>query len=76
MSVYIASDECNEDTVIAAEEVLKLLGETVRVTKENYLDMATAVSGSGPAVSMRYLCIGWYIYVYIGWYGIYRVVWQ
>lgn len=51
MSVYIASDDCDSDTVDKAEEVLKMLGEVVRVSKENYLDMATAVSGSGPAVS-------------------------
>ena len=47
-----ATRETNEDMLIKTRLLLGSIGEQVEVKDESYLDMATAVSGSGPAVSM------------------------
>jgi pyrroline-5-carboxylate reductase len=49
MTAWVATDAVSDTGVELAELLLGALGETLRVPKETYLDMATAVSGSGPA---------------------------
>lgn len=49
MSVWSASGAVTEAQKADAKAVLGALGREVYVTGEHYLDMATAVSGSGPA---------------------------
>lgn len=49
ITVWTATDEVSEHQLQLAREILTAFGEEVQVTEEHYLDMATAVSGSGPA---------------------------
>ena len=49
ITVWIASPAVNESQKETARTVLGALGEEVNVDDENYLDMATALSGTGPA---------------------------
>lgn len=49
MSAWFASESVDADAQALAEQMLAALGETLRVPSEPYLDVATAVSGSGPA---------------------------
>ena len=49
MSAWIASGSVPESTKEGAKTLLKTLGEEIEFKDEHYLDMATAVSGSGPA---------------------------
>lgn len=49
ITVWTASPEVDEVQRAMAEQVLRALGETVYVEDEGYLDMATALSGTGPA---------------------------
>lgn len=49
ITVWVASDKVTEPQRENARELFKALGEEVFVDDENYLDMATAVSGTGPA---------------------------
>ena len=49
MSVWTASQQVNQEQKEAACSILKALGVEMYVDSEKYLDMATAVSGSGPA---------------------------
>ncbi len=49
MSLWIASDEVSADMRQTARSILRTLGEEIEVHEEKYLDMATALSGSGPA---------------------------
>lgn len=49
MTVWLASLETSKDNERMAEIILQALGQTIKVNQERYLDMATAVSGSGPA---------------------------
>lgn len=55
MSVWTASDGVSQEGREAAAEVLRALGREVRVDDEKYLDMATAVSGSGPGFVFLFL---------------------
>ena len=49
MSVWTATPEVSQQARQAAQGVLRTLGEEVYVAEERYLDMATALNGSGPA---------------------------
>ena len=49
MTVWTASDSVGESQRAQAREILGALGMEEYVEKEEYLDAATAVSGSGPA---------------------------
>lgn len=49
MSVWTATPDVTERQCAQAREVLRALGEELFVEDEGYLDMATALSGTGPA---------------------------
>jgi len=49
MTVWTATAEVTEKQKETAQSILSALGEEIYVPDEKYLDMATAVSGSGPA---------------------------
>ena len=49
ITVWTATDEVSEYQLQLTREILSAFGEEVQVSEEHYLDMATAVSGSGPA---------------------------
>jgi len=49
VSVWVATSEVKEDEKQKAHSILSALGKELFVTNERYIDMATAVSGSGPA---------------------------
>ncbi|MFO8011004.1 MAG: pyrroline-5-carboxylate reductase [Dehalococcoidia bacterium] len=49
MSVWTATDSVFKDQKDMAREVLASLGKEIYVEEEKYIDMATAISGSGPA---------------------------
>ena len=49
MSVWTSSDEVPEDGLSASRDILRTLGEELYVTDEKFMDMATALSASGPA---------------------------
>jgi pyrroline-5-carboxylate reductase len=49
ISVWTASPSVTENQLEEARVVLSAMGEQVQVEEENYLDMATALSGTGPA---------------------------
>jgi pyrroline-5-carboxylate reductase len=49
ITVWTASKEVTEEQQEIARQVLGALGDEVFVEEENYLDMATAISGNGPA---------------------------
>lgn len=49
MTVWTATTEVNQKQREMAQSVLGALGEQIYVADEKYLDMATALSGSGPA---------------------------
>jgi pyrroline-5-carboxylate reductase len=54
MTVWHATKSCSDSVVDRIEIVFEQMGQQARVTDETFLDMATAVSGTGPAVS-RYI---------------------
>jgi pyrroline-5-carboxylate reductase len=49
ITVWTASPEVTEEQHAMAKSILGALGDEVFVEDENYLDMATALSGTGPA---------------------------
>jgi pyrroline-5-carboxylate reductase len=49
MSVWTASEEVSQQQQGIARSILGALGKEIYVPDEKYIDMATAVSGSGPA---------------------------
>ncbi len=49
MSVWYSTTEVNERQREQARTILRALGEELAVDDEDYLDMATALSGTGPA---------------------------
>lgn len=55
MSVWTASTEVADEAKAGAKAVLKSLGEELYVADEHYLDMATAINGSGPAYVFLFL---------------------
>jgi pyrroline-5-carboxylate reductase len=55
MSVWMATETVPEETRGAAKALLGVLGLEWYVTDEHYLDMATALSGSGPAYVFAFI---------------------
>ncbi|MGB8708117.1 MAG: pyrroline-5-carboxylate reductase [Dehalococcoidia bacterium] len=49
MTVWTATPEVNKKQKEMAQSILAALGKEIHVTSEKYIDMATALSGSGPA---------------------------
>jgi pyrroline-5-carboxylate reductase len=49
MTVWTATAEVNKKQMGMAQSILAALGKEIYVSGEKYIDMATAVSGSGPA---------------------------
>lgn len=49
MSVWTATPEVSDEQRAQAQSILQALGEEIYVKDEDYLDMATALSGTGPA---------------------------
>jgi pyrroline-5-carboxylate reductase len=49
ITVWTASQEVTKEQQEIARQILGALGQEVFVEEENYLDMATAISGNGPA---------------------------
>jgi pyrroline-5-carboxylate reductase len=49
ISVWMATPETSPAQRQAAREIVGALGQEIAVEEERYLDMATAMSGSGPA---------------------------
>jgi pyrroline-5-carboxylate reductase len=49
MSVWLATSETSPDQCLWVKSVMGALGDEIQVYEEKYLDMATAISGSGPA---------------------------
>ncbi len=55
MSVWIATPDVSQQGREVTAQVLGALGREVEVSDERYLDMATAVSGSGPGYVLLFL---------------------
>lgn len=55
ITVWTASNSVTPDQESMAKSILAALGEQVRVPYEKYVDMATALSGSGPAYVFLFL---------------------
>ncbi len=55
MAVWMATETVSPSQREQAQAILGALGEEVCVTEEKYLDMATALSGSGPAYVLLFL---------------------
>lgn len=49
MSVWYATPDVSDEQRASARRILQAIGKEAEVAEEKYLDMATAVSGSGPA---------------------------
>ena len=49
MTVWTATEDVAAEGVDASREILRTLGEEIYVSDEKFIDMATAVSASGPA---------------------------
>ncbi len=55
ITVWTATEEVLPEQRQQAEQILGALGEVVNVDDENYLDMATALSGTGPAYVLLFM---------------------
>ncbi|MDD5371194.1 MAG: pyrroline-5-carboxylate reductase [Anaerolineaceae bacterium] len=55
ITVWTADSSVTPDQVERARQILSALGEEILVEEENYLDMATALSGTGPAYVFLFL---------------------
>ncbi len=55
MSVWAGTEEVNELQKEQAQTILEALGEEIFVDNEDYLDMATALSGTGPAYVFMFM---------------------
>ncbi len=49
ITAWLGTDNVSDEGLAMARTLLESLGETIQVPAEHYMDMATAVSGSGPA---------------------------
>ena len=49
ITVWTAAPQVTQEQLEMARQILKALGEEIFVEEESYLDMATALSGTGPA---------------------------
>ena len=55
MSVWTATKEVNEEEKKYVKEILSSIGKELFVENEDYIDMATALSGTGPAYVFLFL---------------------
>ena len=55
MSVWTASPGVDDAKLAVARDILRTLGEETYVTDEKYIDMATALSASGPAYVFMFI---------------------
>lgn len=55
ITVWTAASEVTEEHLQMAQRILQALGEEVYVEDETYLDMATAISGTGPAYVFMFM---------------------
>lgn len=55
ISVWTATDQVSQGQLEGARDVLAALGQEIQVEREEYLDMATALSGSGPGYIFLFL---------------------
>ena len=55
MTVWTQSQQTSEAQHALAEKILGALGQAIFVEDEGYIDMATAVSGTGPAYVFLFL---------------------
>ena len=55
MSLWITSSSVNEEHKKSTRRILETLGAELEVTNESYMDMGTALSGSGPAFVFLFL---------------------
>lgn len=55
MSLWLCSSSVDNDTASMAQAILKTLGDEIRVHDERYVDMATALSASGPAYVFTFI---------------------
>jgi pyrroline-5-carboxylate reductase len=55
ITVWTSTETVSEDQLGQTESILGALGETVHVDRETYLDMATALSGTGPAYVLLFM---------------------
>ena len=55
MSVWTATAEVSEEQRAQAQSILRALGEEIYLEDEDYLDMATALSGTGPAYAFLFM---------------------
>lgn len=55
ITVWTATEEVTDEQIQQTEAVLGALGEVVHVEHENNLDMATALSGTGPAYVLLFM---------------------
>ena len=55
MSLWLCSSSVDSDTATMAQSILRTLGDEVQVYDEQYLDMATALSASGPAYVFMFI---------------------
>jgi len=55
MSVWTATAQVGDDQRAQAQTILRALGEEIYVEDEDYLDMATALSGTGPAYVFMFM---------------------
>jgi len=49
ITVWTAAESVTSEQIEMARQILKALGQEIFLEEENYLDMATALSGTGPA---------------------------
>lgn len=55
ITVWTNSPSVNEEQIETARKILSALGQEVYVEEEYYLDMATALSGTGPAYTFLFM---------------------
>jgi len=55
MSLWLCSSSVAADTAGQAQSILKTLGDEIRVYDEQYIDIATALSASGPAYVFMFI---------------------
>jgi pyrroline-5-carboxylate reductase len=55
ITVWTATDQVGEEQREVARTILGALGEEIWVDDEDYLDMATALSGTGPAYTFMFM---------------------
>lgn len=55
ITVWITSEAVTEAQIDLGQKILAALGPEIRVEEESYLDMATALSGTGPAYVFMFL---------------------